>query len=105
MSARIHIERDRGGYVDLLRAYEVVVNGEVRAKLRPGDKAAIEIDPGVAEIFMKIDWCRSRLIRKDLAPGSELRIRCWPRSLFTAFYAVAFARDDYVQVEELAGQP
>jgi hypothetical protein len=95
----ILIERAQGGWVDRYRAYEVVVNGESRAELRRGEKQAIKVDSEEIEIFLRIDWCRSRTVRLSLAEGTEARLFCRPRRLLTAFYGITFARDDYVRLE------
>jgi hypothetical protein len=98
MTARLHIERKGGGYVDRWRAYEVIVNGQPRAELKRGEHRTLEIDPGHVEVFLRIDWCRSRVMRMDLTPGAEKHLICRPRSLLTAFYGIIFARDNYVQL-------
>lgn len=59
----------------------------------------IDVDPGEIEIFIRIDWCRSRVVRVTATDGAELRLRCRPRSLVTAFYGITFGRSNYVQLE------
>jgi hypothetical protein len=97
--AKLYIERTLHGYVDRWRSYEVIVNGKPRGELGRGEATMIEVDPGEVEMYMKIDWCRSRILRMTLDPGAEIRLLCRPRSIFTAFYGITFGRNNYVQLE------
>lgn len=99
MTAYINIERRDGGWRDRYRAYEVLVNGSKRADLWRGDRKRIEVEPGVVEVYLKIDWAKSRIINLDLRPDSEARLRCSPRSLFTTLYGITFDRNNYVRLE------
>lgn len=99
MTATLLIERAPGGWADSLRAYEVIVNEEKRAELCRGEKRTIEVDPGQTEIYLKIDWCRSKIVHLSLGEGSEARLSCRPRLLFTVLYAVIFSRNNYMRLE------
>jgi len=99
MNSKLHIERSPRGYVDRWRSYDVVVNGKVRAQLRRGETATIEVEPGQLEVHIEIDWCRSQLALMNLDPGSEGQLLCRPRSLLTAFYGITFGRDTYIHLE------
>jgi len=76
-----------------------MVNGVSRASLRRGEKEAIEVSPGELEVYLKIDWCRSRTVRVNLEPGSEARLRCRPRSLLAAPYGLTFGRKNYIRLD------
>jgi len=97
--ATLHISRPARGYVDRWRSYGVIVNGELRAQLHRGETTSIEVEPGQIEIFIKIDWCRSRVVQMALSPESEAHFVCRPRSVVTALYGITFARDNYVHLE------
>ena len=99
MTVTLHIERAPGGWADSLRAYEVIVNEEKRAELCRGEKRTIEVDPGQTKIYLKIDWCRSKIVQLPLGEGSEARLSCRPRLLFTVPYAVIFSRNSYMRLE------
>lgn len=101
MTSKVLIERAPGGWVDRYRAYEVIVNGELRTELWRGEKRAIEVDPGEIEIFLRIDWCRSRILRIDASSESDIRLCCRSRSVLTIFYGITFGRDNYVQLEAI----
>lgn len=99
MIAQFQIERSPHGYVDRYRSYEVIVNGEAHSELRRGEKKTIEVEPGEIEVFLKIDWCRSRVLRLMVDAGSEIRLFCRPRRLLTAFYGLTFGRHNYILIE------
>lgn len=63
------------------------------------EKRTIKVDPGEVEIFVKIDWCRSRVARMSVNPGSKARLFCRARSLLTVFYGITLGRHDYVRLE------
>lgn len=99
MTAKILIERASKGWVDRYRQYEVMVNGSMLTKLSRGETQVIEVDPGPIEIYLSIDWCRSRPVRLTLDAGSEARILCRPRSVLTGLYGVTFGRNNYMQLQ------
>lgn len=102
MSATLVLGRAAKGWVDRYRAYEVMVNGELREEIRSGGKIVIEVSPGEVELYLKIDWRRSRVLQFVLADGQEASVYCWPRSIISALYGIAFARDNYVRIERTA---
>jgi hypothetical protein len=95
----LKLERKVSGWVDRNRAYKVIMNGMERAELRPGEVKTVEVDPGEVEIFLKIDWCSSRMIRLDVEPESEVWLCCWPRYWATALYGITFGRNSYMRLE------
>lgn len=99
MTAKLHIARAPRGYRDSLRSYDVVVNGQVRAQLRRGEATTIEVDPGHVEIYIEVDWGRSRVVGMSLDPGAEAQLLCSPRTALTALYGITFGRNNYVRLE------
>lgn len=99
MTTAIRLVRDPGGWVDRLRAYRVVVNGHTRAEIRAGEDCVVEVEPGPAEVFLKLDFCRSETVRLDVPVGTEAQLRCSPRSLVTVLYGISFGRDRYMRLE------
>lgn len=97
--ARLLVKRVSKSWVDRYRAYEIVVNGEVRAQIRRGEQVTVEVDPGQVDAHLRIDWCKSRPVKLNLALGQVALITCRPRSLFTALYGVTVGRNDYIQLD------
>jgi hypothetical protein len=95
----IHIERSSHGWVDRVRAYDVVIDDEPRGTLTRGRRAEISIEPGEHVVYLRIDWCRSRTFKVNLQPGDRANFCCRPRSLLTALYGITFGRKNYIQLE------
>ena len=75
----ITINRD-SGYVDRIRAYKVVLDGNVVGKIKNGQQIKLDVAPGNHQIYLKIDWCRSNTVEFeidediiDFECGSSLR--------------------------------
>lgn len=100
-SALVSIERPEGGYRDRYRSYEAIVNGQKRAEIWRGEKKRIEVDPGPVQVYMKIDSGKSRVVELTLQPGDEAKLRCRPRSAFTALWGITFGRNNYVRLERI----
>jgi hypothetical protein len=103
VTAKLYLERAPGGWADSLRAYEVIVNEEKRAELRPGEKTTIEVDSGKVDVYLRLDSGRSRSITLNLEPGSEVRLFCQPRSALTALYRATLGRNNYMRLEVQQG--
>lgn len=99
VTANLHIERSSGRWTDSLRSYDVIVNGEKRAELLPGEQKSIEVNPGRVEVFLSLDWARSPVVSLDVEPGSEVRLRCRPGNPLTAFYRITLGRHKYMHLE------
>jgi hypothetical protein len=98
-AAKIHIARSNDGWVDRARAYDVVVNGEHRGKLRRGEYTEIDVEPGEQSVYLKIDWCRSRVLEFNLQEGAKAQLRCWPRGPLSALYGITIGRNNYMRLE------
>lgn len=97
--ASVEVRRDFGGLTDHLRSYEVVIDGEVVGRLRPGESRAFEVAPASHEVFLKIDWCRSEKAGVRLTAGQTARFRCAARAnLFTDLYWATLGRRRYIEL-------
>jgi hypothetical protein len=76
--ASIVLRRERGGYRDIFRSYQVVVDGEMAAKIKRGQTVTLPIPAGPHEIFLSIDWCRSPSLEVDAQPGQVIEMSCEP---------------------------
>jgi hypothetical protein len=98
MNATLVLERPPGQWRDRYRSYEVIVNDQLRGELGRGEQRTFEVGAGEVEIYTKIDWCRSRKIRLNVNPGSEIRLVCQPRNMLTALYGITFGRNNYIRL-------
>jgi hypothetical protein len=81
----IRIDRDEGFWADGLRAYGLVVDGEVVARIREGETQTVAVPAGERDVHLTIDYCRSRRVTIDVEPGRTLNIKCWPNSSAWSF--------------------
>jgi hypothetical protein len=84
--AEVELAR-KDGFVDHLRAYHVLLDGDQIGEVRAGETLLYDVGPGRHEFQLKIDWCWSRKIQLALDAGSSVRLSCSPRSLLTVFTA------------------
>jgi len=103
-TARIRLERAKGGYTDRLRAYQVMVDGTLAGQVRRGQTLVLETAPGTHHVQLTIDWPKSQPVQVELQPGQEARLRCWPKAnAFSALYRASLGASDYIGLE-VAGQ-
>jgi hypothetical protein len=103
----ITLQRD-SGYADRLRAYTVVLDGEVVGKIKNGQRLELNVTPGEHQLHLKIDWCRSNFVdfQFEGAPvafecGSNFRRKKLPGAIFY----VTFGRHKYIWLERKEGGP
>jgi hypothetical protein len=86
-------------FVDHLRAYRVLLDGDQIGEIRSGETLVYDVGPGRHEFQLKISWCWSRKIQLDLDVESSVRLRCRPSNLLTVFYGITFGRHEYIKLE------
>jgi hypothetical protein len=94
----IRIKRDTG-YTDRLRAYKVVLDGNVIGEIKNDQQVELDVAPGKHHLTLKIDWCRSNIVDFEVNQdtvefecGSNLR---GFKVLLVIFY-VLFLRSKYI---------
>lgn len=100
--ALLKITRD-AGYVDLLRAYAVMLDGKKIGELKNGESKTFQISPGAHSISMKIDWYGSKTQQfqsVDTEPtafkvSSNLR----GFKLLFGFWYILFDQSSYLAIE------
>lgn len=65
----LRIKRD-SGYVDKVRAYKIILDGNVVGKIKDGEEIEIDVAPGNHQLYVKIDWCRSNTV--EFAMNEEI---------------------------------
>ena len=76
MSATITVRRQPSLWRDRLRAYKLVVDGSSVASVGQGETKDVAIEPGHHRVWMRISWCRSRMLDIDLQDGGHARLMC-----------------------------
>jgi hypothetical protein len=101
-TATIVLRRERRGYRDMLRSYEVMVDGKMAAKIRRGQTVTLPMPEGPHEIFLRIDWCRSPNVEVDALPGQVIEMSCEPAGGATeGLSTVVQAPESYIRLSRL----
>jgi hypothetical protein len=75
-SGVLTLVREPSKWRDVLRAYEVVVDNNVIAKIKSGEQLDLSLAVGRHVIYLKIDWCRSRAVDIDMRLGETIELHC-----------------------------
>lgn len=91
-------------YPDRLRAYKILIDGEVAGRIRAGQSIEIDVPEGPHVLQAKIDWCSSKPLTVDVAQtGSAVIVRTgmpgW-RIVLALFYITVLTRK-YLVLEEI----
>ncbi len=95
----IKIKRD-SGYADKIRAYMIVLDGNVVGEINDGQQVELDVSRGMHELFLKIDWCRSNIEQFENDGRTAIEFNCgsnlrgW-RILLYIVYAT-FLRRKYI---------
>jgi hypothetical protein len=96
------------GYVDRLRAYQVVLDGQKIAGIRDGETKEIPVSAGEHLLSLKIDWCGSKTIKFLVADGDTAtfyaKSNLGGAKVFLALWYVFFDRHSYLLIEPAASQ-
>lgn len=101
--AKIKIFREKS-WADSLREYKIIIDGKELDRIKQGETKTLELAPGDHEIYLKIDFCRSRKINFNVANASEARFRCkgltFRESWFYLFIVLLFFTR-YIKLEKV----
>ncbi len=96
--AKLTLYREPAAWVDRLRAYTLLVDGEPRGTVGNGDTLEIELTPGEHRVRMKIDWAGSRELVVDGGSDVALRCRANANPLLVLLYITIWT-SDYIRLE------
>lgn len=87
-------------YVDRLRAYKVMVDGNEVGRIKNGETQSFPVAAGSHTLQLKIDWASSPDVGFDVAPGGEATFACRPKgNAMTSMLYALFTRKAYILVE------
>jgi hypothetical protein len=95
-AASISISRSADCWVDRARQYAVIIDGTDVGRLKAGESAEFDVAPGEREVFLKLDWVRSRSINVSLSPGQRIGISCRSPSIASLPLALTVNRRNYI---------
>jgi hypothetical protein len=78
MAARILVDRPRGGSRNLLRRYNIRIDGELVGKIRRGSQLAVEVTPGSHHVRASIDWAGSPRVDVNAIDGTDVHLTVSP---------------------------
>ena len=100
--AEIKVHRRSGGYQDRLRAYRVMLDGKKVGSVVHGEVLAVSTTPGHHELYVALDWCRSKRLGVDLAENDVVDLACWPNANpITAIFYGTIGRSRYIGLQLL----
>ncbi len=70
------VVRNRRGWRDRARSYEVVVDGVHVAKIRRGQRIELPISPGRHKVFMYVNWGTSEPVELEVQPEESVLLFC-----------------------------
>ena len=98
-SAIIYLER-KPAWGDILRSYKIFLDEKFVGTICHQKSCSFEVQSGLHEIFLTIDWCSSRHISIDLAPNEEVKLVCQARIPWRALYNITYGANDYIQLTQ-----
>jgi len=92
--ATIRIKRG-AGYVDLVRAYTVVLDGRQVGTLRRGKEIVLHTPAGPHTLQVKIDWCSSKPISFSIAEEQSTSFECGnsTKAVLALLYVILWPSD------------
>ncbi|MBU3107729.1 hypothetical protein [Clostridium gasigenes] len=63
-------------YTNNMRNYEIYVDGQKINTISDSEKKTIEVSKGNHEIYMKIDWCKSKKLNINFTEEQEVKLKC-----------------------------
>jgi hypothetical protein len=76
VAADLIVARAPEGWPDRYRAYRLVIDSKVHAKIRRGSQASASVAPGRHSVRMRLDWCGSQTLDLDLRDGERAYLTC-----------------------------
>ena len=95
--ASIEVRRKPGGWVDRARKYKVLVDGEEVGRVGAGEKVIAQVAAGEHEVWLKVDWCRSKSQVATLGDGDAVAYDCRPNANpLTVLWFISFGMGNYI---------
>jgi hypothetical protein len=72
----IVVSRNRRGWRDRARSYDIVIDGQQVANIKRGQRMELPVLSGRYQVFMRINWGTSESIQIDVPPGESVELFC-----------------------------
>ena len=98
MTAKITFHRG-GGWMDIFRAYRLMVTGEEVGRIKRNSRLTVEVTPTQHMLRASIDWCGSNLLYVDLSDGGSVEVDVFnPNGPFRGQGKMIRAPGDYLEL-------
>jgi hypothetical protein len=97
MAGRIVVDRPQRGSRDMLRRYNIKLDGKRVGKISRGDQLAIEVAPGHHRVQARIDWAGSPLIDVNVIDDTDVHLTVRPAG--NPFQIYQITRHGYLKLE------
>ncbi|MEV0906723.1 hypothetical protein [Streptomyces hokutonensis] len=95
------LSRVRGGYRDMLRGYDILIDDTRVGSIRRGRTVRFQVPPGEHRLQLKIAWCSSRPLTVLVEEGGTVGFMCAPGGdASDALAAVTVDKDDYISLRQ-----
>jgi len=99
----VTIIRD-AGYVDRLRAYQIMIDGQTVGELKNGEIKQFSVPAGQHQLAVKVDWCGSKRVHFKIAEGETLEFDAKSnvrgKHGYGILWTVFFDRYSYLALEQ-----
>lgn len=103
-SAEVVVAR-LAGKRDSFRDYRLLIDGRRAATLAEGDVRTLSLQPGTHELWLSIDWARSKKLTLQLPPGSRSVLKCYAAGgVYSALVDSTLRCHRYIELSE-ASEP
>ncbi|MST88793.1 hypothetical protein FYJ79_04245 [Sharpea azabuensis] len=98
----IILKREKS-FVDRFRKYTIYINDNVYGKIKNNASIEINLPSGKYEMFLMIDWCRSRTLTINVEEGQDIILECYScrkgRNFFKTAFASILQSNDYIVLQ------
>jgi hypothetical protein len=72
----IMVSRDRHGWRDRARSYDILIDDQHVAKIKRGQRVKLPVASGAQHVFMRVNWGTSESIQLEVSPGESIELFC-----------------------------
>lgn len=104
--ALLKVKREKDYSNNSLRDYTIFLDGEEAGAVGNDSEFDIEVEGGIHEICVGIDWCKTKPLKFDLEENETSTFECGSnlkgyRWFFHLLYYVIFKSDEYLFVSKV----
>jgi hypothetical protein len=94
----LRITRERGGWRDRFRSYDVLVDGEKSSTVGRGKTVVVSVKPGAHSVQLAIDWGHSAEVEVAVEGGVTVELRCAPNTSQSPLKSITSGAAEYARL-------